>query len=788
MPTIQYTGMITGSLSRWCPVLVSAFCISGNLFAQPANDNPCGAIALPVNAACAATAGTRNGATATVYAPVIPAPGCANYTGADVWYRVVVPANGAVSIRSTAGTLTDGGMAAYSSTGCANGNTFTFIECDDDDGPGNMPQLDLTCLTPGATIYIRFWRYGGSGGQTFSICAVTMVVTAPPANDNPCTATALPVNTTCITTAGTNVGACTTAGPPAPGCGNYVSGDVWFSFVAPASGIGIIESTAGTLTEGAMALYSGACGSLTLVECDDDDGAGNMPFIRRLDLVAGNTYFVRVWGFGGAVGTFNICVKSPTNPVGFSCSHLLELFDTGWDGWGTSTVTVTINGGSPTVHTCATGYEAILIGLNIGQVVAYTYSNTGPNQGQNEYQVSLFPSLALYFNSGTPPGNGLGYTKVVTCNPPSVLQEDCLGARTICGGAVSSYNPPNTGNNVDLNSGNYGCLSAAERQGTWYIYRVSSGGNLGMTVDPAGNDDYDWGIWGPYPTGSTTGSVCIPSGPPVRCTWASGPSTFAATGSYNTGMGHATYSPPQWLPSGTPSTENSGGDGWVSGIAVVTGEIYILYVSNYSQSGLSFTLSWQFDSGASLDCTVLPVELLTLGATAEGSAVSIDWATASETNSDYYVVERSMDAEHFEPIGTVEAAGESQHRIDYSFMDLLPSEGANYYRLKQVDLDGAYEHTGKVVVLFGKEDEKPTLFPNPVQDVLSVSFKMPMAGTAYVQLVDAIGRVVRDRDMDLERGQQTISIRTGGLSAGSYRMRLFTNSTGVPQTAQFVKE
>ena len=79
-------------------------------------------------------------------------------------------------------------------------------------------------------------------------------------------------------------------------------------------------------------------------------------------------------------------------------------------------------------------------------------------------------------------------------------------------------------------------------------------------------------------------------------------------------------------------------------------------------------------------------------------------------------------------------------------------------------------------------------FPNPVQDVLNVSFKMPMAGTAYVQLVDAIGRVVRDRDMDLERGQQTISIRTGGLSAGSYRMRLFTNSTGVPQTAQFVKE
>ena len=788
MATSTSTEMIGGSLARWTSLIIFGVFLSASVFAQPANDDPCGAIALTVNVGCVSTVGTRQNATATTFTPAIPAPGCALYDNRDVWFRLVVPANGAVSIRTASVLLTDGGMAAYYATGCTNGSTFTLIECDDDDGPGNMPQLDLTCLTPGVTLYIRFWRYNGTSNHTFTICAVAQTPPTPPVNDGPCSATALSVNTGCVATAGTNVAACNTSGPPAPGCGNYAGVDVWYSFVAPASGIGIIESTAGTLTEGAMALYSGTCGSLTLVECDDDDGAGNMPFIKRLNLAPGSTYFVRFWGFGGAVGTFNICVKSPTNPTGFSCRHLLELTDTGWDGWGTSTVTVTINGGSPTVYTCATGYAAFLIGLNIGQVVAYTYSNAGANQNQNEYQVSLFPSLALYFNSGTPPGNGLGYTKTVTCNPPSVLQEDCLGARTICGGAVSSYNPPNTGNNVDLNPTNYGCLSAAERQGTWYIYRVSSGGNLGMTVDPSGNDDYDWGIWGPYPSGSTTGSVCIPSGPPIRCTWASGGSTFAATGSYNTGMGHAAFSPPQWAPSNTSSSENSGGDGWVSGVAVVTGEIYILYVSNYSQSGLSFTLSWQFNSGASLDCAVLPVEFLTLGATAEGASVSVDWATASETNSDYYVVERSSDAEHFEPLGTVEAAGESQHRIDYAFTDLFPREGANYYRLKQVDLDGAYERTENVVVLFGKHDEKPTLFPNPAQDVLNISFNMPLAGTAYVQVVDASGRVVRDRDVDVQRGQQTISIGTGGLSAGPYDLRLFTNAIGVPQNAQFIKE
>jgi len=45
-----------------------------------------------------------------------------------------------------------------------------LIECDDDDGPGTMPMLDLDGLVAGQTIFVRFWEFGGNAFGTFNIC------------------------------------------------------------------------------------------------------------------------------------------------------------------------------------------------------------------------------------------------------------------------------------------------------------------------------------------------------------------------------------------------------------------------------------------------------------------------------------------------------------------------------------------------------------------------------------------------------------------------------------------
>jgi hypothetical protein len=76
-----------GKTKKQTYLLLLVFALCSNVFAQPANDDPCNAIALTVAATCTYTTYTNAAATASTG---VPAPGCANYLGGDVWFTVVV--------------------------------------------------------------------------------------------------------------------------------------------------------------------------------------------------------------------------------------------------------------------------------------------------------------------------------------------------------------------------------------------------------------------------------------------------------------------------------------------------------------------------------------------------------------------------------------------------------------------------------------------------------------------------------------------------------------------------
>lgn len=279
----------------------------------PANDDPCNAIELTPAETCTYQTFTNANATPASGGalPGIPAPGCASYTGGDVWFRVTVPAGGALIFDSQTGVITDGGMAIYSGT-CDN---LTLIECDDDDSPnGLMPYINRTDLVPGSTVWVRFWEYGGNNNGTFGICV--RIPPAAPTNDNPCTAIALTVEQTCTYQTFTNESATGTTGVPAPGCAGYTGGDVWFTVTVPAGGIFYVDTDEGVMTDGGMAIYSGTCDNLTLVSCDDNTSPnGNMPKLTVTGQTPGATLWVRVWENGNNNnGTFGICVSIPPPP------------------------------------------------------------------------------------------------------------------------------------------------------------------------------------------------------------------------------------------------------------------------------------------------------------------------------------------------------------------------------------------------------------------------------------------------------------------------------------------
>lgn len=97
----------------------------------------------------------------------------------------------------------------------------------------------------------------------------------------------------------------------------------------------------------------------------------------------------------------------------------------------------------------------------------------------------------------------------------------------------------------------------------------------------------------------------------------------------------------------------------------------------------------------------LPVELLTFTAQSWNDFVSLMWATATETNNDFFTIQRSHDGLTFHDIGRVKGRGFSSRIARYTFEDVAPVSGISYYRLKQTDYDGKWEYVGLLSIRHG---------------------------------------------------------------------------------------
>ncbi|MCB0564281.1 MAG: hypothetical protein KDD01_07880 [Phaeodactylibacter sp.] len=86
---------------------------------------------------------------------------------------------------------------------------------------------------------------------------------------------------------------------------------------------------------------------------------------------------------------------------------------------------------------------------------------------------------------------------------------------------------------------------------------------------------------------------------------------------------------------------------------------------------------------------LLPVTLTSFTARAEGSYITLQWATATEENNDHFLLQHSLDGRKFEELTRLPGAGSTQEPQAYSFRHTSPSGGLNYYRLVQAGFDGA---------------------------------------------------------------------------------------------------
>jgi hypothetical protein len=168
----------------------------------------------------------------------------------------------------------------------------------------------------------------------------------------------------------------------------------------------------------------------------------------------------------------------------------------------------------------------------------------------------------------------------------------------------------------------------------------------------------------------------------------------------------------------------------------------------------------------------LPIELLDFTAVANGSSVDLKWTTASEINNDYFTVERSIDAIHFEDVLTKDGAGNSSTIRSYSDVDTKPLPGLSYYRLRQTDFNGSFSHSKIVPVQFDPSTNLIHAFVNNDQN-----FQLQITGESRGELVnvsvfDLAGKLILDKDLGINKGANSFIITNPGIVSGVYLIRI----------------
>lgn len=204
--------------------------------------------------------------------------------------------------------------------------------------------------------------------------------------------------------------------------------------------------------------------------------------------------------------------------------------------------------------------------------------------------------------------------------------------------------------------------------------------------------------------------------------------------------------------------------------------------------GADFTIQATFSTGFSgfgvgvPGNSTLPVTLLSFSGQKKNEAVELNWQTSFELNNDYFEVEVSNNGNDFHKLGKVKGKGNSTTTTSYTFTDLLPAKGANYYRLKQVDLDGRSTFSRIIAIVFDGKGRSLLVYPNPTKDRVVVEVSDPLARVEF-RVFSIDGRLART----MQTGSSRVHILdVSALAAGSYVLDVRIN--GISSQVMFVKE
>lgn len=217
--------------------------------------------------------------------------------------------------------------------------------------------------------------------------------------------------------------------------------------------------------------------------------------------------------------------------------------------------------------------------------------------------------------------------------------------------------------------------------------------------------------------------------------------------------------PLKWKAMSTSASGTTGPTG--TGLAIGTG------FTNYSP--ITF--------GTKTNSNPLPVSLLDFTAVCTANGVEVQWTTATETNNDYFIVERSQDAISWQTVTTVQGAGNSNSSLNYQVLDAQPYGGTSFYRLRQVDYNGQSETFNAVAVRCNEGQPSVSFYPNPFTSGLSIDMVNIGSDKATLTVYDILGQKVLAKNLvSNELSNGTLILDLEPLAKGLYTIEFRSDS------------
>jgi hypothetical protein len=210
-------------------------------------------------------------------------------------------------------------------------------------------------------------------------------------------------------------------------------------------------------------------------------------------------------------------------------------------------------------------------------------------------------------------------------------------------------------------------------------------------------------------------------------------------------------------------------------VTAANGFVGTLLNTSYAEFSIpSFSEFWLMHSGAP---SALPVDMTSFSSTCKNQNVEVNWTTASEQNSQSFVLETSRDLSNWITVSQVAAAGNSSQNIDYSLVDVNATAGVSYYRLIQIDLNGVEKIYGPISASCSDTENSMIVFPNPTKGNFTVEISSSEnINNAQIQVTDLTGKVINERTTSILEGKTQFTFEGLDLQLGTYIINLNTGN------------